>query len=251
MALPAQVWLLAGLLVAAKLADPPEESPSQARERRRREREVQNPAKPLYHVTGLARAALIRKEGFVPGQIVSESAGMAEAAARAELTGEELDWYEDELSDEERAREAFDSFMDDAWREARQKDPNVPQHTDSIFFWDDKQAAVDARRTVSWNTGEPWTILEVDPTKIPCRCYQADKGVSDDLFDTVMADLDAAEACAGITGYGDEEELDCDKFDKIAKRYYRTVKPWDGRSNYDDEVMCPCEIPPDAIVRES
>lgn len=251
MPVPAQVWLLAGLLVAAKLADPPEESPSQARERRRREREGQNPAKPLYHVTGTARAALIRKQGFVPGILPSEAG--AEEYAQAELAGEDLDWYESEMSEEARAREAFDVYMREAYRDARQRDPHVPDHTDAVFFWDDKGMALSAKRAMQQNTAHPFTVLEVDASKIPCRCYQASNTLADDLFSTIEGDLETAEACAGITGFYDEEEeeeANCERFDQMARDYYRTVKPWDGRSNPENEIMCPCEIPPEAIVRE-
>lgn len=223
-----------------------------------------NPSVPLYHVTRDVNAALIQRRGFDPGYARTEG-GRAAVKAEMELAGEwdeEREWLWDygERSEEERAREAFDAILDDAlFKESRRRGAELPAHYESVFFWSDLSTARYRKELIERNTRMPYRIIEVDASKIPCRCYEADIAKTDALFDEIMENLEWAEGCANIAEpylEDEKEEREYEKFcrhlERIAESYYKGMKPFSGKPKPGKEVLCPCSIPPDAIrsVRE-
>jgi len=212
----------------------------------------------LYHVTTRENAELIKNQGFKAWFTHTEG-GRAAEKARAILAKQDEELEEDEreclyddeceISDEEMAREIFDQILA---MNRRKVDPALPGHSGTVFFWSNPDEAEYRRRIVDSGSIRQHVILEVDPSKIPCQCYEADIELTDELFNEIMGNLDKAGFCAGQWGLGDEDEETeefCDRLDDIATEYYRGMRPFSGRPKFGKEILCPCNIPKEAVVR--
>ena len=199
----------------------------------------------LYHVTRPENAELIRRHGFQPGFYCSEG-GEAHCAAQAILASEEepeLDWGGEEPKDVQ-ARQIFNEILDANRPKGR------PGHDYAVFFWAHPDDARYAERTMEAKTHEPYVTLAVDPDKVPCRCYYAPYHKSETLFDEIYAGLPHSWDCAP-SGSGPEDEEArkfCDMLDQLARSYYRQMRLYRAEPKRGVEVLCPCEIPPEAIV---
>ena len=85
-------------------------------------------------------------------------------------------------------------------------------------------------------------ILEVNPDKIPCVCKVSDQSVADDIYEEYY------HACM------QEIPADREKIENLVDEWDKSVRVYNPRrhdkySEYDDEVWCPCRIPPDAIEK--
>jgi len=206
-----------------------------------------NPKAKLYHVTRAENAELIKQQGFRVGFGITEG-GEAVEKARRILAGE-AEEYEDVFAGEEpaeaRARRVFNDLLD---RARATVNPELPSHASSIFFWSSPQEAAYRRLLVQDKTREKMETLIVDASKIPCRCYEADIGLTDALFNEVEMELEVAEVCADhVAPPEDFDWKACRTFDKLAEKYYRKMKPFSGKPKLGKEVLCPCDIPKEAI----
>ncbi|MFH1484895.1 MAG: hypothetical protein ABIH46_02395 [Chloroflexota bacterium] len=156
---------------------------------------------------------------------------------------EEEGW--DEIPKETAAREVFDALLGEARREVN---PKLPSHDDAVFFWANRSTAV-YRKSILSHSLYPLVILEAASTKIPCTLYQADIRLSDGVFTICYADPYIL-AQVVIDGLEPDEEvaISLKEADAIAREYYKSMKPWDGSSNPDLEILAPCTVPPEAIV---
>jgi hypothetical protein len=200
---------------------------------------------PLFHVTRDINASLIAEQGVRAGMPHAEG-GFAAAAAEAELYGDEDLLSEMELDEESRAREAFDEIMNFAARGT-----GKPNHNNATFFWNNLDAAYICKEQLERIHGRgTYRIVVVDSAMAPGPFWDADWLLSDELFALCRDNVDEAEVCAGVVGgYDDEEEEQfCSELDDIARRYYEEMHPWDGNQDPDREIICDCDIPPEAIV---
>lgn len=208
-----------------------------------------NPKAKLYHVTRAENAELIKQQGFKVGFGITEGGEAAEKARRI-LAGEEdeyepWDIYAEEEPEEARARRVFNDLLS---RARHKVNPDLPDHEGSIFFWSHPDEAEYRRGALSSRTAEQLVTLVVDASKVPCRCYEADISLTDALFNEVEANLEDAEVCADYVAPPEDFDWSlCRRMDKLAERYYKKMKPFTGRPKYGKEVLCPCDIPKEAI----
>ncbi len=221
--------------------------------------EAQNPKGTLYHVTTSPNAELIRQNGFDSSFRHAEG-GEAAMLAEAILAGENVeDFWVDQQTDEALTREVFNDILDQALgKVSKERGKDLPRHWGSVFFWPNRLQAQFRRDMVAQNNpAQPYEILEVEASKIPCTCYEADIGKSDELFNEVGANLEVAVNCSnmGLWPHDPEEQEEarelCANLDRIAEDYYRGMKPFTGRQLAAKEVICPCDIPKEALVAQA
>ncbi|MEM0142686.1 MAG: hypothetical protein QXL94_01830 [Candidatus Parvarchaeum sp.] len=187
----------------------------------------------LYHVTRNVNAKVIANKGMYPGMPHSEG-GLASAIA----TNEYLENWEE--NEEEQAREAFDQFMN----EAAMKYPNKPRHNNAVFFFSNINDANYSKLKIdSYYGAGSGKIIKVDASKINCTLWEADWHLSDRLFSECLNNLDDAQLC--LEGLNESK---CSRFDRLAERYYRQMKIWDGKPKPGIEVIAGCIVPKEAIV---
>ena len=202
----------------------------------------------LYHVTRPENAELIKRNGFQPGFYCAEG-GEAHCAAQAILAGEEepdLDWG-GETPEEVQAREIFNEILD------ANKPKGRPGHDYAVFFWSHPDEAEIHERAMEERTGEPYVTLKVDASKVPCTCYEAPVHKVETLFDEIYSELPRSWECAPSGGGPQDEETEkfCEMLDRLARSYYRQMRVYRGDARRGVEVLCPCEVPPDAIVGQT
>ena len=201
----------------------------------------------IYHVTTRYNAILAQRDGLIPAWTpaeAGEAAIRAEAIVKGEPEPEEI-WVE--VPRERAAREVFNAIL----REVRYElNPNLPSHESSVFFWATR-ATAEYRKSLIKDPLYPLVILEVEAARIPCQLYQASIRTSDDLFDICYADPYALENVVIYGNEPDEEvQISLDEAYAIARRYYQDMRPWTGETRDDIEILAPCVVPPEAIVRE-
>jgi len=202
----------------------------------------------LYHVTRPENAELIKREGFKPGFYCAEG-GEAHCAAQAILAGEEeepeID-YGGETPEDVQAREIFNEILH------ANKPKDRPGHDYAVFFWASPRDARYTEMEMEAKTHEPYVTLKVDASKIPCKCYHAPYHKAETLFDEIYSELPRSWDCApsGSGPQDEETEEFCKMLDRLAKSYYRQMRLYRGEEKSGVEVLCPCEVPPEAIVEE-
>ncbi len=225
---------------------------------------AENPKAVLYHVTSSPNAELIRRHGFRPLGIPHNTESPEVAATAREILPEDeresvgpYDPHDperearDKLPLEVRVREAVTAMLD----YHRPPDNPFPSHGLSNFFLSDEATA----RDMAGRPGAVWPreVLTVDASKIPCKCFMADRNLSNKLFKTVYEYPRWSEAYAALApdppdvapglweGWFEEH---CEELAKLADSYYATMRPYDGTRDPNIEVLCPCRIPPTAIM---
>lgn len=196
----------------------------------------------LFHVTTRLKAENILKEGLEPGRTTSESE-FAILMAEKELGISRDDddfwdragWDDSGSSSEQQARE----MMSDILGETRPK--GMPDHDRSLFFWTVEDQALGHRSAMDRKDQFfRYVVLEVDSEKVPCECFEAESDLVELLFD------DLQNHSGEFASPADEE--DEDRFYEEAEAYYKSMNRWDGKKDEGLEVLCPCDVPKEAIV---
>ena len=180
----------------------------------------------LYHVTVKKRLGKIAKEGLNPlAEPVSSE--YAKELVGYEEPDEDSLFYEDTFTDCSAEAETY--LNEDLNR------------GDNVYF------ALSKRRAIELLSGFrdiPYEniIVEVNPEKIPCVCKVSDQSIADDIYEEYY------HACM------QEIMVDMEKIEELVDKWDKSVRVYNPRkhdeySEYDDEVWCPCRIPPDAIEK--
>lgn len=204
----------------------------------------------LYHVTLNPNIQLIKKNGFDRNFAFAEADKALEQAKKDldddESTEEndEYEEYESETSDIELTREIFNDIID-------QYSPNgFPSHSNSIFFWNDKPQAESVKNAMQMkNREERYGIISVDLDKIPCKCYEANNEKGDELFDHINTNINIIEQCnRGFIDLDKHDRKICNKTNKLAQDYVKTIQLVTKQPNSKNEIICPCNIPNKSII---
>ena len=128
----------------------------------------------------------------------------------------------------------------------------LPLHNSSVFMWSDVNVAEAMREHMSQLTGDDYAIIEINALKIPCKCYYGDSSLAEELFDLI--DSNAMEfVMISSEGVMDERDAELDaEARELAERYIKSLTEINFRTAEPDptkEVICPCDVPVDAIVR--
>lgn len=195
---------------------------------------------PLYHVTSNTCAKLASRYGLEPGFACAETL-QSEALAQHILAGGTRENYNlFEPGELDIARDDFNELLNYF------RKPGYPGHDDSVFFW---TSLLDARTWADETHGGGNPILEVDAGKVPCQCFVANNRLVEDLFQEVAGNPEYTRDCLnGEDGVYPELKEVCDNLDAMARSYYATMKPYQGGIMRHEEVLCPCDIPADAIT---
>lgn len=192
----------------------------------------------LYHVVDHRNIPHIQKKGIKAGMVCAE-AGMAGCV------NDEEAWFENEMNIEERTREAFNDVL----RDNKPKKEH-PSHDYGVFLWSDDNTARYHRKAMDRkNSIGDYRIVQIHTKSIPCRCFEADFQKAEDLFQYIEDNIDDIER---INNTGTEDKNDeklIKEADNLAKDYYKTMRPWSGKSDSLKEIICPCDIPKKNIIR--
>lgn len=194
-------------------------------------------------------ARLIKEKGF-DSTFRHTEGGEAAALAAAILAGEDEEGFDFgyEMPRESLAREYFDEVLNDAHHKvSKERKESLPGHQESVFFWPSKDEA-QYRKTILRNSTYPLKIIAVDSSKIPCDCYEADISYTDTLFDIIYTDPDRVARILNTGPEDKEDEVVLGELDDLAYRYYHTMQKYTGKQREGKEVLCPCDIPVDAIL---
>jgi len=182
----------------------------------------------LYHATTKRRLDIIAKEGFNP---------LAETISS--------EYIKKELGDEYKEPEEDSLFYEDAFTdcstEAEEYLNEDLNRGDNVFFSLSKGRALDllnGLRSIPYEN----VVIKVNPDKIPCICKVSDQSIADDIYEEYY------HACM------QDILVDSEKIEKLVDDWDKSVRVYNPDneteySEYDDEVWCPCKIPPDAIEK--
>jgi len=191
----------------------------------------------LHHVTDYRNIDEIKESGLSPGAVCSE----------ANMAGCEDSWEGQEMNIEERTREAFDDTLN--CNKPKDK-PEFPTHDSGVFFWADDTTARYHRMAMDRkNPIGNYNIVQMYVPKIPCNCYEADFQKAEDLFQFIMDNIDDIERINNTGCEDDHDKKLAKETDRLAEDYYSTMKEWSGNADPDKEIICPCHIPKESIVR--
>lgn len=187
----------------------------------------------LYHVTREENVPLLRREGLRTGM----------PPAEAKLAGVPEEGFDDgEMSDEERAREMFNGYLREACP------PGMPAHDDAVFFWSDRGRAASMAQKMERQTPFGYAVVVVDSDGIPCTCYEAVFEKAEDLFTHIEYHIREYENIDSMGPETDEDEVLLREAQGMARDYYASMRPFTGTPNSDMEVVCGCDVPPEAVV---
>jgi hypothetical protein len=199
----------------------------------------------LYHVTSHPQASRIRREGFKTNMPTPEEIGIPDTE---DDNYDSDEYHSDTTSDEETAREAFDSVMEDA----RQKvAPHATPHRGSVFFWAHPGHAETAARD-AYRPNR--AIIEVPHEHVGSNAWIGDWRRSTDVFDTLRDHADHAHAynCANEcfdcqdAGYDDCRVIQ--EAQRHAEDFWRSARPFKpgdrGHKLDVPEVWTSDELPP-------
>ena len=191
----------------------------------------------MHHVTHGENVKQIKKEGLVAGMVCAE-------ANMAGCTDEDFEDIE-EMNEEERVRHAFNDIL--SWNKPKKE---FPGHDYGNFFWSKDMTARYHRKAMDKkNPDGNYRIVQVYSPKIACKCYESDFQAAEDLFQLVTDNIDDVERINNTGAMDKKDESLEKKADKLAKDYYKTMKKWSGKEDSEKEIICPCNISKESIVR--
>lgn len=189
----------------------------------------------LFHVAVSSSVPLILRHGLRTGLPPSEISGAVEewmSRTGKDIVVDSYEFYDEMQNWSETGREDF----------AREKlNELLPHHDDAVFFYSSFDKAVEGKRNMEQHGYLKYSIVGVDSTKIPVECLVGDNLLADELFDEIVGFYDDL--------HTDEEEWDAgDEWERMAKRYVDGLYKWDGKEDWNAEVLCPSNVPKSAIV---
>lgn len=185
----------------------------------------------LHHITTFEKARRIIEEGFQPG--LPSEAGIS-PSEEEELEDMGLDVN---FSSEFWAREALNELL--------------PSHSSSTFFWADESKANGLKHDMAIKANEKFVNIVVDSSKIPCQCKTGPFQIAEHLFSML-------EQSPNLIDFYDEEELESfglldewKEMNDLVEKYKDDLRDLteQDKDNWEREVMCDCQIPPEAIIR--
>lgn len=178
-----------------------------------------NPDIVLYHSTPAKNVNYIKNRGLISNL---ETRVVTDFNAETYLR-DELGWTEEEIED----AKAEEDYWDDVIGEVPEINGrlglnyHLPIQENAIFFLKEKPDRL---------LSKDITVLKINAKDIPCRCLEANSLYSDIIFEAYANEL------------GDGGILEA------IEEYNQSLRVLDTVPNeYPTEVLCHCDIPPEAI----